>query len=91
MECRPHRLPDSSVYGFFQAGILEWVTTSSSRGSSNLGIELTSPTSPGLAADSLPLSHLGSPFNRERGSGLKTLVYCVPSFPGTEKATLSPP
>ena len=86
MDCS---LQGSSVYGFFQD--TGSVATSSSRGSSNLGIELTSPTSPGLAADCLPLSHLGGLFNRERGTGLKTLLYCVPSLPGKEKATLSPP
>ena len=33
MDCSP---PDSSVYGIFQARILEWVAMSSSRGSSQL-------------------------------------------------------
>ena len=58
MDCSPL---GSSVHGIFQAKILEWVTISSSRGSSQPGIEPKSPVSPALQADSLPLSHLGSP------------------------------
>ena len=45
----------SSVDGIFQARILEWVAISFSRNLPNPGIE---PTSPSLAGDSLPLSHL---------------------------------
>ena len=41
--CDP-RLPGSSVYGISQARILDWVAISSSRGSSNPGIEPGSPT-----------------------------------------------
>ena len=44
---------DSSVYVISQARILEWVAISSSRGSSDLGIELTSPVSPEWQVDSL--------------------------------------
>ena len=44
--------------GFFQARILEWVAISYSRESSYPGFE---PTFPALQADSLPLSHWGSP------------------------------
>ena len=53
-------LPRSSVHGIFQARILEWVATSSSKGSpwSPPGIKRTSPT---LQVGSLPLSHQGSP------------------------------
>ena len=47
------------LYGTAQARILKWVSISSSRGSSQSRIK---PTSPALQADSLPLSHLGSPF-----------------------------
>ena len=43
--------------GILQARILEWITTPSSKGSSHLGIEPTSPVVPALQADSLPLSH----------------------------------
>ena len=44
-----------------QAGILEWVTISSSRGSSPPGDRPITPASPALADRSLPLSHMGSP------------------------------
>ena len=57
--CSP---PASSVHGIFQARILEWVGISSSRVSFlNPGIKPASLTSPALQADSLPLSHQGSP------------------------------
>ena len=51
-------LPSSSVHGIFQSRILEWVATSSSKGSSWPRIK---PTSPTLQVGSLPLSHQGSP------------------------------
>ena len=54
MDCS---LQGSSVHGIFQVRILEWVVMPSSRGSCQPGIELTSPMSPTLQADSLPLSH----------------------------------
>ena len=40
--------PGSSVHGIFQARILEWVTTSSSKGLPIPGTEPTSPVSPAL-------------------------------------------
>ena len=46
MDCS---LTGSSVHGILQAGILEWDTMPSSRGSSNLGIEPASLASPALA------------------------------------------
>ena len=46
MDCS---LPGSSVHGIFQARILEWVTISTSRGSSHPGIEPTSLVSAALA------------------------------------------
>ena len=56
MDCSP---PDSSVHGIFQARILEWVATASSRGSSRprdgTWVSCTG------REDSLPLSLLGSP------------------------------
>ena len=60
--CDPmdYRPPGSSVHGILQARILEWAAISSSRRSSDPGIEPTSLASPVLAGDSLPLSHLGS-------------------------------
>ena len=57
MDCS---LPGSSVHGISQTRILEWVAISSSRGSSRA----RHPTRVSLLhwqADSLPLSHLGSP------------------------------
>ena len=49
------RLP---IHRSSQARVLEWVVISSSRRSSRPRVE---PTSPAWQADSLPLSHLGSP------------------------------
>ena len=49
------------VPGTLQARTLEWVAMPSSRGSSDPEIEPVSPASPALQADSLPLSHQGSP------------------------------
>ena len=53
--------PASSVHGILQARRLQWVAMPSSRGSSNPWIEPVSPVAPTLQADSLPLSHEGSP------------------------------
>ena len=59
MDCN---LPDSSVHGISQARILEWVATPSFRGSSQLrDWTFVSRKSPTLKADSLLLSHWGSP------------------------------
>ena len=55
LDCSP---PGSSVYGISQARILEWGAISSSRGSSDPGIE---PESPALQVDSLSAEPLGSP------------------------------
>ena len=46
MNCSP---PNSPVHGIFQAGILEWVGTPSSRGYPHPGTEPASLTSPALA------------------------------------------
>ena len=54
MDC----IPDSSVHGISQARVLEWVAISFYRDLPNLGIK---PTSLAMQADSLPLSHWGSP------------------------------
>ena len=53
MDCGPS---GSSVHGVLQAGILEWIAISSSRESSNQGLELRSPA---LQADSLPFEPAG--------------------------------
>ena len=57
VDCSP---PGSSVHGILQARILEWVTISFSRGSSNPGIE---PGSPALEADTLTSEPPGKPLN----------------------------
>ena len=49
----------SSDHGILQATILEWVAISSSSGSSQPRVEPTSPESPALQEDSLPLESLG--------------------------------
>ena len=51
----------SSVHEVFKVRILEWVAISSSRDLPDPGIKLTSPVSPSGQAESLPLSHQGSP------------------------------
>ena len=57
MDCN---LPSSSVHGIFQARILERLPFLSSADLSNPGTE---PKSPAWQADSLPVSHLGSPLD----------------------------
>ena len=54
-----HSSPGSSVPGIFPARMLRWVTMLSSKSFPNPGIESTSPVSPALHMDSLPLSHWG--------------------------------
>ena len=56
-----YSLPDSSVHRIFQAKILEWVAISSFKDIPNPGIKSEFPASPALQADSLQLSHQGSP------------------------------
>ena len=56
MDCSP---PGSSVHGIFQARILEWVTISYFRGSSDPGMKPTSLGSLALTADSLPTKSPG--------------------------------
>ena len=59
MDCSP---PGASVHGILLARILEWVASSSSRWSSWARDQNSiSCKSPALQADSLPLSHWGSP------------------------------
>ena len=52
--------PGSSVHGILQARTQEWVALPSGD-LPNPGIKPTSSVSPALQADSLPLSHWGSP------------------------------
>ena len=65
MDCT---LPGSSVHGILQARILEWVAISSSKGSSQPGIE---PVSPVLQVDSSPAEPRGKP----EVSGLSDLFF----------------
>ena len=58
----------------FQARVLEWVAISFSRGSSWPGIK---PASPALEADSLPLTHQGSPVI-PAGCPLNQDGHCIP-------------
>ena len=55
MDCS---LPGSSIYGIFQARILEWVAIPFSKGSPDPGVE---PRSPALQVDSLPSEPPGKP------------------------------
>ena len=57
MDCS---LPGSSIDGILLARILEWVAMPAFRGFPDAGIE---PVSPALQANSLPLSHQGSPYS----------------------------
>ena len=66
MDCSPQ---GSSVHEtsleisrIFQARILEWVATPSSEDVPHPGIEPVCPTAPALQADSLLMSHVGSPW-----------------------------
>ena len=73
-------LPGFSVHGIFQARILQWVVVPFSRGPSDPGIE---PRSAALQADSLPLSHWGSPsFNSitPQRCFLFKPVLCAPDY-----------
>ena len=58
MDCS---LPSSSAHSILPARILEWVAISFSTGSSQARIKPPPPAAPALKADSLPLSHQGSP------------------------------
>ena len=59
MDCRPQ---GSSVYGIFQATILEWVAVALLRGHlPDLGIEPMSLASPALQAGCLPTEPPGRP------------------------------
>ena len=66
-----YSLPSSSVHGISQARILEWVAISFSRDCPDPEIQFVSPA---LKANSLPLSHLGSPEMRI----LKIMSSCCP-------------
>ena len=54
-------LPGSSVHGILQARILMWAAIPSPGDLPDPGIKPETPAAPALQADSLPLSHQGSP------------------------------
>ena len=56
MDCS---LPGSSVFWIFQARLLEWLPFPSPGDLPDPGIELVSPVSPALQANSLPAEPLG--------------------------------
>ena len=65
--------PGSSVHGVFQARIMEWIAISSSRESSWPSDRICiSSVSLQWQADSLPLSHLGSPYLQQ----VETTLHC---------------
>ena len=67
-----YNLSGSSDHGIFQARILEWVAISFSNGSSQPGIELTSPA---LQANALPSEPPGKP--PKLGKASYILLLCV--------------
>ena len=72
-------LPVSSVHGILQAGILEWVATSFSKGSSPPGIV---PASPAMAGGFLTTEPQGSPIVK-RAQRAKDYIWMqvIPIFP----------
>ena len=58
LDCSP---PGFCVHGISQAGILEWVAIPPPGDLPDPGFEPTSPGTPSLQADSLPLRHQGNP------------------------------
>ena len=67
-----YSLPGSSVHGIFWARILEWFAFPSPGDFSDPGIK---PRSPVLQADSLTLSHQGSPSPGEMATHSKILAW----------------
>ena len=72
--------PGSSVHGILQASMLEWVAIAFSRGSSNPGIELRSPS---LQADSLPSEPPGKPLDQPTKKKKKNWVTVKWKYPLT--------
>ena len=64
--CDPmnYNSPGSPVHGALQAGLLEWVAMPHSSNLPDPGIKCVPLVAPALQADSLPLSHQGSPLLR---------------------------
>ena len=75
-----HSLPSSSVHGISQPRTLECIAIPSPGDPPDPGIK---PTFPVLAADSLPLNHLGSPilfyrWRKEKQAGIYNLDFVHP-------------
>ena len=68
---RDWSLPGSSIHEISQAGILEWVAITFSRGSSPSFFQGLNPCFLHWQADSLPLCHLGSPGKQNSTSNLR--------------------
>ena len=81
VDCSP---PSSSVHGILQARILEWTDIPSSpEDLPDPGIKPTSSVAPVLQADSLPLTHRGSPKDLLYSTGNSTL-YSLMAYMGKE-------
>ena len=75
-DCSP---PGFSVYGIFQARILEWVAISSFRGSSNPGIEPASLATPALAGVLFTTLPPGKPVVQVKATVAQScLILCDP-------------
>ena len=71
-------LPGSSVHGISQARILEWVAISSSRASSDPGIEPLSPASSALAGGFLTTEPPGKPHGNEASVDIRFISFLIP-------------
>ena len=70
-------LPGSSVHGISQARILEWVAISSSRASSDPGIEPLSPASSALAGGFLTTEPPGKPHGNEASVDIRFISFLI--------------
>jgi len=78
IDCCP---PGSSVHGIFQARILEWVAISFARGSSQPRDPIhVSCISRHWQADSLPMSHHGSPYTCIRSDQIRSVTQSCPTL-----------
>ena len=85
MDCS---LPGSSVHGILQARILEWVAISYSTGSSNPGIEPTSPADPELAGGFFTTEPPGKPMVFYYSSSNEPRHYSYLNFYSTTTKTV---
>ena len=80
-------LPGSSVYGIFQARILEWVAVSFSRGSSRPWDWTWVSCVSALQVDSLPADPSGMPTNSAQGSNFFTSLQTLAIFWALKKCS----